>query len=72
MKLYRRTMQTNAKIAGLDGVVCSPLEAGKVKDVCGKDFLTVTWRTFTLLMGRKGTARITTLQKQEKSVLTTS
>ena len=32
----------NAKIAGLDGVVCSPLEAGKVKDVCGKDFLTVT------------------------------
>lgn len=32
----------NAKIAGLDGVVCSPLEAGKVKEVCGKDFLTVT------------------------------
>ena len=32
----------NTKIAGLDGVVCSPLEAGKVKDVCGKDFLTVT------------------------------
>lgn len=32
----------NAKIAGLDGVVCSPLEAGKVKDVCGQDFLTVT------------------------------
>ncbi len=32
----------NAKIAGLDGVVCSPLEAGKVKEVCGKDFVTVT------------------------------
>ncbi|MBR5444506.1 MAG: orotidine-5'-phosphate decarboxylase, partial [Clostridia bacterium] len=32
----------NAKIAGLDGVVCSPLEAGKVHDVCGKDFCTVT------------------------------
>ena len=32
----------NAKIAGLDGVVCSPLEAGKVHDACGKDFLTVT------------------------------
>ena len=32
----------NAKIAGLDGVVCSPLEAGKVHDTCGKDFLTVT------------------------------
>lgn len=33
---------SNAKIAGLDGVVCSPLEAGKVHDTCGKDFLTVT------------------------------
>ena len=32
----------NAKKAGLDGVVCSPLEAEKVHDVCGKDFLTVT------------------------------
>ena len=32
----------NAKVSGLDGVVCSPLEAGKVHDVCGKGFLTVT------------------------------
>jgi len=32
----------NAKEAGLNGVVCSPLEAGLVKDACGKDFLTVT------------------------------
>ena len=32
----------NAKLAGLDGVVCSPLEAGKVHDRCGKDFVTVT------------------------------
>lgn len=32
----------NAKKAGLDGVVCSPLEAQKVHEVCGKDFLTVT------------------------------
>ncbi len=31
-----------AKEAGLDGVVCSPLEAGKVHDLCGKDFVTVT------------------------------
>ena len=31
-----------AKNAGLDGVVCSPLEAGKVHDICGSDFLTVT------------------------------
>ena len=32
----------NAKNAGLDGVVCSPLEAGKVHEFCGSDFLTVT------------------------------
>lgn len=31
-----------ARAAGLDGVVCSPLEAGKVHDRCGADFLTVT------------------------------
>lgn len=31
-----------AEESGLDGVVCSPLEAGKVHDTCGKDFLTVT------------------------------
>ena len=32
----------NARAAGLDGVVCSPLEAPKVHAACGKDFLTVT------------------------------
>lgn len=32
----------NAKDAGLDGVVCSPLEARMVKDACGEEFLTVT------------------------------
>lgn len=32
----------NAKVSGLDGVVCSPLEAGKVKSVCGDAFLTIT------------------------------
>lgn len=32
----------NAKAAGLDGVVCSPLEVEKVKKACGKDFLAVT------------------------------
>lgn len=31
-----------AKAAGLDGVVCSPMEAGAVHGRCGKDFLTVT------------------------------
>ena len=32
----------NARKAGLDGVVCSPLEAGVVHEACGEDFLTVT------------------------------
>ncbi|MBQ4316067.1 MAG: orotidine-5'-phosphate decarboxylase, partial [Oscillospiraceae bacterium] len=32
----------NAKDAGLDGVVCSPLEAEKVHTRCGKAFLTIT------------------------------
>ena len=32
----------NAKSAGLDGVVCSPLESGRVHEVCGENFLTVT------------------------------
>lgn len=32
----------NARLAGLDGVVCSPLEAALVKSACGADFLTVT------------------------------
>ncbi len=33
---------SNAKTAGLDGVVCSPLEAGKVHEKCGDGFVTVT------------------------------
>lgn len=32
----------NARAAGLDGVVCSPLEAGKVHGTCGDKFLTIT------------------------------
>ncbi|MBQ3865034.1 MAG: orotidine-5'-phosphate decarboxylase [Clostridia bacterium] len=32
----------NAKQAGLNGVVCSPLEVPVIKEACGKDFLTVT------------------------------
>lgn len=31
-----------AEESGLDGVVCSPLEAGKVHETCGRDFLTIT------------------------------
>lgn len=33
---------SNAEKAGLDGVVCSPLESGKVHERCGKRFITVT------------------------------
>lgn len=32
----------NTKEAGLDGVVCSPLEAGMVKEACGNEFFTIT------------------------------
>ena len=32
----------NTKAAGLNGVVCSPLEAGMVKEACGQEFLTIT------------------------------
>ena len=32
----------NAKKAGLDGVVCSPLESGMIHKACGDDFVTVT------------------------------
>ncbi len=37
-----RKYAMNAKAAGLNGVVCSPLEAALVKEACGQDFLTVT------------------------------
>lgn len=37
-----RRYALNAREAGLDGVVCSPLEAGLVHEACGEDFLTVT------------------------------
>lgn len=40
-EVVRHYAQT-AKGAGLDGVVCSPLEAGQVKEACGAQFLTIT------------------------------
>ena len=45
---------SNAKAAGLDGVVCSPLEAGKVHETCGQTFLTVT-PAFALLTVTRAT-----------------
>ena len=56
----------NAMTAGLDGVVCSPLEAGMVKDACGKGFLTVT-PGVRFADGDKGDqARVTTPEKAKE------
>lgn len=53
----------NAKIAGLDGVVCSPLESEKVHSICGNDFVTVT-PGIRFADGEKGDqVRITTPEK---------
>ncbi len=50
----------NTKNAGLDGVVCSPLEAGKVKTRCGEGFLTVTPGVRFADSGTDDQVRITT------------
>ena len=42
MKTCVSRYANNAKVAGLAGVVCSPLEAGLIKQTCGDNFLTVT------------------------------
>lgn len=56
----------NAKEAGLDGVVCSPLEAKMVKDACGTAFLTVT-PGIRFADGEAGDqVRITTPQKAKE------
>lgn len=56
----------NAKEAGLDGVVCSPLEAGMVKDACSKEFITVT-PGIRFADGDKGDqVRITTPEKAKE------
>jgi orotidine-5'-phosphate decarboxylase len=53
----------NAKSAGLDGVVCSPLEAGIVKQACGKEFITVTPGIRFADSSADDQARITTPKK---------
>lgn len=50
----------NARRAGLDGVVCSPLEARTVKDICGDDFLTVTPGVRFANSGADDQVRVTT------------
>lgn len=42
MKKTVESYALNARNSGLDGVVCSPLEAESVHEICGKGFLTVT------------------------------
>lgn len=53
----------NAKEAGLDGVVCSPLEAGLVKEACGNGFMTVTPGIRFADSGKDDQVRITTPAK---------
>ena len=54
---------SNAREAGLDGVVCSPLEAGMVKAACGSGFLTVTPGVRFAGSGADDQSRITTPAK---------
>ncbi len=53
----------NAREAGLDGVVCSPLEAALVKEKCGAGFLTVTPGVRFADGSADDQARITTPEK---------
>ena len=53
----------NAAAAGLDGVVCSPLEAGTVHENCGADFLTVTPGVRFADAGQDDQKRVTTPQR---------
>ena len=56
----------NAKSAGLDGVVCSPLEAGMIHNVCGRRFITVT-PGVRFAEGDKGDqVRVTTPEKAKE------
>ena len=57
---------SNAKAAGLDGVVCSPLESPAVHEKCGKEFLTVT-PGVRFVDGDKGDqVRVTTPEKAKE------
>lgn len=58
-----RKYASNASEAGLDGVVCSPLEASLVKDACGADFLTVTPGVRFADAGKDDQVRITTPER---------
>ena len=55
-----RSYARNAAAAGLDGVVCSPLEAGTVHESCGENFLTVTPGVRFADAGQDDQKRVTT------------
>lgn len=57
---------SNAKNSGLDGVVCSPLESGKVHEVCGEGFLTVTPGVRFVDDDKGDQARVTTPAKAKE------
>ena len=57
----------NAKNSGLDGVVCSPLEADKVHSVCGNEFLTVT-PGVRFADGEKGDQKRVTTPEQARGI----
>lgn len=61
------TYARNAKEAGLDGVVCSPLEISAVKEACGKDFITVTPGIRFADSKKDDQVRITTPEKARES-----
>ena len=56
----------NSKKAGLDGVVCSPLEVQAVKRKCGKDFLTITPGIRFSTDSKDDQSRITTPSKAKE------
>ncbi len=56
----------NARDAGLDGVVCSPLESAKVHSVCGSSFLTVTPGVRFAAGASQDQARVTTPAKAKE------
>lgn len=56
----------NAKKAGLDGVVCSPLEAARVHELCGEGFLTVTPGVRFADGDAGDQVRVTTLQRAKE------
>ncbi len=56
----------NAKLAGLDGVVCSPLEAGRIHEEAGSGFITVTPGIRFAGDAKGDQARITTPEKAKE------